>query len=56
MEYRVAELSLHHRYEAMQEEKENDDGYTQDGSVDIKGNPILRSKTGGWTACCFLVE
>ncbi|XP_031501961.1 protein NRT1/ PTR FAMILY 5.2-like [Nymphaea colorata] len=29
--------------------------YTKDGSVDIKGRPILRSKTGGWKACSFIV-
>ncbi|KAK4421799.1 protein NRT1/ PTR FAMILY 5.2 [Sesamum alatum] len=30
-------------------------GYTEDGTVDLKGNPILRSKRGGWTACSFIV-
>ncbi|KAJ6852035.1 protein NRT1/ PTR FAMILY 5.2-like [Iris pallida] len=29
--------------------------YTKDGTVDLKGNPALRSKTGGWTACSFIV-
>ncbi|KAL2469636.1 Protein NRT1/PTR FAMILY 5.2 [Abeliophyllum distichum] len=29
--------------------------YTEDGTVDLKGNPILRSKRGGWTACSFVV-
>ncbi|KAF5176813.1 NRT1/ PTR FAMILY 5.2 [Thalictrum thalictroides] len=29
--------------------------FTQDGTVDLKGNPILRSKRGGWTACSFVV-
>ncbi|XP_008785171.1 protein NRT1/ PTR FAMILY 5.2-like [Phoenix dactylifera] len=29
--------------------------YTKDGSVDLKGNPVLRSKRGGWTACGFVV-
>ncbi|KAI3924270.1 hypothetical protein MKW98_032471 [Papaver atlanticum] len=29
--------------------------HTQDGSVDLKGNPILRSKRGVWKACSFLV-
>lgn len=29
--------------------------YTEDGSVDLKGNPVLRSKRGGWTACSFIV-
>ncbi|KAI3865269.1 hypothetical protein MKX03_012859 [Papaver bracteatum] len=29
------------------------DEYTQDGMVDLKGNPVLRSKRGGWKACSF---
>ncbi|XP_077250805.1 protein NRT1/ PTR FAMILY 5.2-like isoform X1 [Tasmannia lanceolata] len=29
--------------------------FTQDGSVDLKGNPVLRSKRGGWKACSFVV-
>ncbi|KAI4318133.1 hypothetical protein L6164_025939 [Bauhinia variegata] len=29
--------------------------YTQDGTVDLKGNPVLRSKRGGWRACSFVV-
>ncbi|XP_022143759.1 protein NRT1/ PTR FAMILY 5.2-like [Momordica charantia] len=32
----------------------NDD-YTQDGSVDLKGNPVLRRKTGRWKACSFII-
>ncbi|KAK3444552.1 LOW QUALITY PROTEIN: hypothetical protein EUGRSUZ_A01363 [Eucalyptus grandis] len=31
------------------------DDYTQDGTVDLKGRPILRSKTGRWNACSFIV-
>ncbi|XP_043706761.1 protein NRT1/ PTR FAMILY 5.2-like isoform X2 [Telopea speciosissima] len=29
--------------------------YTQDGTVDLKGHPILRSKGGKWKACSFIV-
>uniref|UniRef100_A0A1D1Y0Q7 Peptide transporter PTR3-A n=1 Tax=Anthurium amnicola TaxID=1678845 RepID=A0A1D1Y0Q7_9ARAE len=29
--------------------------YAQDGSVDLKGNPVLRSQRGGWKACSFVV-
>ncbi|MQM15709.1 hypothetical protein Taro_048665 [Colocasia esculenta] len=29
--------------------------YAQDGSVDLKGNPVLRTKRGGWKACSFVV-
>ncbi|CAM8880718.1 unnamed protein product [Rhodiola kirilowii] len=29
--------------------------YTQDGTVDLRGNPVLRSKRGGWKACSFIV-
>ncbi|KAL2456681.1 Protein NRT1/PTR FAMILY 5.2 [Abeliophyllum distichum] len=38
-----------------EEEESGQDGYTKDGTVDLKGNPILRSKRGGWTACSFVV-
>lgn len=31
------------------------DEYTKDGTVDLRGNPILRSKRGGWKACSFVV-
>ena len=31
------------------------DEYTQDGKVDLKGNPVLRSKRGGRKACWFVV-
>ncbi|CAN0919930.1 Protein NRT1/ PTR FAMILY 5.1 [Linum grandiflorum] len=30
-------------------------GSTQDGTVDIRGRPILASKTGKWKACAFLL-
>lgn len=29
--------------------------YTQDGTIDLNGKPVLRSKTGRWKACSFLV-
>ncbi|CDP03779.1 unnamed protein product [Coffea canephora] len=29
--------------------------YTQDGTVDLKGRPVLRSETGRWRACSFIV-
>lgn len=29
--------------------------YTQDGTTDLKGRPISRSKTGRWRACSFIV-
>ncbi|KAJ4822763.1 hypothetical protein Tsubulata_004155, partial [Turnera subulata] len=32
-----------------------EEGYTEDGTVDIKGRPALRSKTGRWKACSFIV-
>lgn len=28
--------------------------YTQDGSVDLRGNAVLKSKRGGWKAFFFL--
>ncbi|WCJ20027.1 Major facilitator superfamily protein [Euphorbia peplus] len=33
----------------------NNKGYTQDGSVDLRGRPVLASKTGKWKACAFLI-
>jgi peptide/histidine transporter 3/4 len=35
--------------------EKGDGEYAQDGSVDLRGNPVLRSKRGGWTACTFIV-
>lgn len=29
--------------------------YTEDGTVDLKGRPVFRSKTGRWKACYFIV-
>ncbi|KAH8495577.1 hypothetical protein Peur_055717 [Populus x canadensis] len=31
------------------------DDYTKDGTVDLKGKPVLRSKRGGLRACSFVV-
>lgn len=31
------------------------DDYTKDGTVDLKGNPVLRSQRGRWKACSFIV-
>lgn len=31
------------------------DDYTQDGTVDLKGKPVVRSNRGGWRACSFVV-
>jgi dipeptide/tripeptide permease len=39
----------------MEEGRELKDEYTQDGTVNLKGKPVLRSKTGGWKACSFIV-
>ncbi|KAL9241732.1 hypothetical protein vseg_015806 [Gypsophila vaccaria] len=33
----------------------NGDQCTGDGSTDIKGNPVLKSKTGKWKACPFIL-
>ncbi|KAG0463409.1 hypothetical protein HPP92_019478 [Vanilla planifolia] len=37
------------------EKMSKDVSYTMDGTVDIKGRPIVRSKGGRWTACSFIV-
>ncbi|GMN49034.1 hypothetical protein TIFTF001_018214 [Ficus carica] len=34
---------------------EGDQVYTEDGTVDLKGRPVFRSKTGRWKACSFIV-
>ncbi|KAF3436109.1 hypothetical protein FNV43_RR23201 [Rhamnella rubrinervis] len=36
-------------------EEKGGEEYTEDGTVDLKGRPILRSNTGRWTACSFIV-
>lgn len=36
-------------------ENENRGLYTADGSVDIKGKPVLKSNTGNWKACPFIL-
>lgn len=36
-------------------EETGHDDYTQDGTVDLRGNPIRKSQRGGWTACSFVV-
>lgn len=30
-------------------------GHTQDGTVDLRGKPVLAEKTGKWKACALLV-
>ncbi|GMN32447.1 hypothetical protein TIFTF001_046598, partial [Ficus carica] len=34
---------------------EGKEDYTQDGTASLHGKPILRSKTGRWRACSFIV-
>ena len=36
-------------------QNENGGLYTRDGSVDIMGNPVLKSETGNWKACPFIL-
>ncbi|KAG6396807.1 hypothetical protein SASPL_142964 [Salvia splendens] len=36
-------------------ESGNDGLHTGDGSVDSKGNPVLKSKTGNWRACPYIL-
>uniref|UniRef100_A0A9I9EFC7 Uncharacterized protein n=1 Tax=Cucumis melo TaxID=3656 RepID=A0A9I9EFC7_CUCME len=31
------------------------DDYTEDGTVSLKGLPVLRSKTRRWRVCSFIV-
>ncbi|KAE8662526.1 Protein NRT1/ PTR FAMILY 5.2 [Hibiscus syriacus] len=39
----------------LEEERGSVEEYTEDGSVDLKGRPVLRSNTGRWKACSFIV-
>ncbi|KAL2557693.1 Protein NRT1/PTR FAMILY 8.3 [Forsythia ovata] len=36
-------------------ENERSTLYTGDGSVDVKGNPVLKRNTGNWRACPFIL-
>ena len=36
-------------------QNEGDGLYTGDGSVDIKGNRVLKQNTGNWRACPFIL-
>ncbi|KAL7163198.1 hypothetical protein ACSBR2_039319 [Camellia fascicularis] len=36
-------------------QNESNGPYTGDGSVNIKGQPVLKSKTGNWKACSFIL-
>lgn len=50
---------LHCSIMAMAEEQNLEsvvrDGNTEDGTVDLKGRPVSRSKTGRWKACSFVL-
>ncbi|XP_024980977.1 protein NRT1/ PTR FAMILY 5.2-like [Cynara cardunculus var. scolymus] len=39
----------------MEEEKGVGKDFTQDGTTDLKGKPVLRSNTGRWRACYFML-
>ncbi|XP_052207344.1 protein NRT1/ PTR FAMILY 5.2-like isoform X2 [Diospyros lotus] len=39
----------------MAAEEAGSHGYTEDGTVDLNGNPVLSSKRGRWKACSFVV-
>ncbi|KAM7254028.1 hypothetical protein ACFE04_031710 [Oxalis oulophora] len=41
--------------EKVVQEKGLSNEFTEDGSVDLKGRPVLRSETGRWKACSFIV-
>ncbi|KAI3915404.1 hypothetical protein MKW98_022362 [Papaver atlanticum] len=36
-------------------QRKKEEEYTEDGTVDLKGRPVLRSKGGRWKACYFIV-
>ncbi|KAK9277275.1 hypothetical protein L1049_006815 [Liquidambar formosana] len=39
-----------------QAENESSELYTGDGSVDVKGKPVLKQNTGNWKACPFILS
>ncbi|KAJ1254627.1 hypothetical protein BS78_09G103200 [Paspalum vaginatum] len=41
--------------DTMEDEAKQQDLYTKDGSVDLRGRPVLAARTGRWKACAFLV-
>ncbi|XP_027349073.1 protein NRT1/ PTR FAMILY 5.2-like [Abrus precatorius] len=41
--------------EVLEEKGQASVDYTQDGTMDLKGRPVLRSKTGRWKACSYIV-
>ena len=55
----VALSDLHYSKTMIMAEENNlesdRDGYTEDGTVDLKRRQILRSKTGRWKACSFIL-
>ncbi|CAL5194083.1 unnamed protein product [Lathyrus oleraceus] len=36
-------------------EEKGQEKHTEDGTVDLQGRPVLRSKSGRWKACSFIV-
>lgn len=36
-------------------QNDSSEPYTGDGSVNIKGNPVLKNSTGKWKACPFIL-
>lgn len=51
----VGQTSQHILLEDPLLQKENTELYTGDGSVDLQGRPVLKSKTGNWRACPFIL-
>ena len=35
--------------------RDQDQDYSEDGTVDLKGRPVLRAETGRWKACYFII-
>ncbi|KAG9446876.1 hypothetical protein H6P81_013004 [Aristolochia fimbriata] len=52
----LEEMGIHSQRGSMgSKEEEARRDFTEDGTVDLGGNPVLRSKRGGWKACSFVV-
>lgn len=48
-------LNWHLVYQLLQNEGTERQYYTGDGSIDIRGRPVLKTKTGKWKACSFIL-
>ena len=44
-----------HNYKNDETPVVEDDIYTKDGTVDLRNNPVVKTNTGSWKACRFIL-